>query len=86
MSQKIGYIIIQKLIDNDRKPLEIFIGKFKKYYNNQINSFNFSKDIIFMKILSHLESVEITAEIKSFDNFIEEGEETFRLLDFILDQ
>ena len=80
MSEKISYIIITSLQNENFEPLNELQKTLDKYLMDQISAFNCCEELIYLKIISNIESISQSEKLNLFKD-----EDNFTLYDFILD-
>jgi len=80
MSEKIAYIIIESIKEENYKPLEELRKTLDKYLMDKISAFNYCEELIYLKIIANIESIK-----KEENNNIFDEDESFTLYEFILD-
>ena len=80
MSEKISYIVIESLQNENYKPLNELRKTLDGYLMDKISVFNYCEELIYLKILANIESVQ-----KEEANNIFNEDDDFTLYDFILD-
>ena len=80
MAEKITFIILTSLKDNNNQSLILFKKILNNYLLNQLSVFNYCQELIFLKILSRIQEISIKKNKNIFCD-----SDNFTLFDFILD-